>query len=173
MIAIKVFLLITLPVIVLFGGAKLMNEMSGRRTVELQKPLFQRLSYNVAAVQSYWTELKDIDKNALENEKVFLKLDLFFPFFYGGAFSASLLMLWIMLDKPISLIWLLMPVAIAITADWTENIIQLGQIQLFMGDQELQPDQVQIASISTFIKIMSIVASSLLLLGLSVCLIIK
>ena len=170
---ISILLLIALPIAVVLGGGQLMNKISGRFKVACQTPLFLRWKYKESDVKDYWGALKKINTNALENEKRFLKLDLFFPFFYGGAFVISLTALWLMLDKPIALIWLITPAVVAMVADWTENLIQLRQIQLFIDGASLQADRIQISSIATAFKILFIVLSMLLLSGLSFCLLMR
>ncbi len=104
---------------------------------------------------------KALNEDGRKVEQLFLELDLIFPFLYGGALAASLLLVWIMLEKPFSPAWFLVPVAIILIADWTENLIHLGQIGKFInaGTTGLSSFWIGIASFATVLKIWTIIAS--------------
>jgi hypothetical protein len=55
---------------------------------------------------------------------------------------------------------------IEVVADWTENLIQLGQLRLFAAEGTLQPGWIQIASIATIVKVWLFYVSYLLVVGL-------
>ena len=60
------------------------------------------------------------------------------------------------------------PVAVTVVADWTENLIQLGQLQAFFehGVNGLQQTWIQVASTATVIKLAFFYGTGVLLLGL-------
>lgn len=173
-LAVNIITILALPLIVFTSGVWIMSAMSSRQYVkrllqaaapEDRTPLHQRLGYDVQAVDHHWGVLDDTARRA---EKRFLELDLVFPFFYGAALAASLLMTWTMLNKPFSSMWLIIPVAITVLADWTENLVQLGQLQRYAdgGKDALHTGWIQIASIATVLKWLFLLGSSLFLIGL-------
>lgn len=175
-LAIKAIFMIALPTVVFFGGAWIMSEMSDReRVMERlsqaaapadQKPLNQRLCYDVAAVHRHWGALDDTARHA---ERRFLELDLIFPFLYGVALATSLLMAWASLGRPFNPAWVLAPVVITLLADWTENLVQLGQIKRYIitsNETALQAGWIQVASTATMLKLLLFGGVSLLLLWL-------
>jgi hypothetical protein len=138
-----------------------------------RKPLNRRwYGYDVQAVNRYWGAFDD---TAHRSEKCFLKLDLAFPLCYGSAFLTSLLLAWGILGKPFPRAWFIAPVAITVVADWTENLIQLRQLQGFFdhGVNGLQQTWIQVASMATVIKLAFFYGTGLLLLGLIVRVIIQ
>jgi hypothetical protein len=172
----KVLTVLALPLVVFLGGAWLMSEMSNRDYVlELlnksnlpsceKKPLNKRLGYDIDAVTRYWNAF---DATALNAERFILELDLVFPFFYGAAFGISLLLTWAMIGRPFSPLWIIVPVAITILADWTENLIQLHQLKQYRehGAVALQANLIQIASLATCTKLIFFCALVLFLLAL-------
>jgi len=50
------------------------------------------------------------------------------------------------------------PVAVTVLADWTENLLQLGQLRRYTEDGEagLQPGWIRIASAATNLKMLSV-----------------
>jgi hypothetical protein len=174
-LAVNVITILALPLVVFQSGVWIMSEMSGRQYVvqrllqvaalEDRTPLNQRLGYDVKAVDHHWGALDDTARGA---EERFLELDLVFPFLYGAALAASLLMAWTTLSKPFSPVWLITPVAITLLADWTENLVQLGQLRRYAdgGKAALQASWIQIASIATVLKLSFFIGSSLFLIGL-------
>src|SRR3954465_10963180 len=117
---------------------------------EDQKPVQQRLGYDVGAVNRHWGAF---DNTALGLERRFLKLDLVFPFLYGAALSASSLRAWATLGRPFRPWWLMAPVAVTVLADWTENLVQLGQPRHYTegGEAGLQPGWIRIPSPATIL----------------------
>lgn len=173
---VKSIVLLALPFVVFWGGAELMAKLSGKAEVT------QRLSdhaepkdrnglglrlfgYDSDAVSRQWVAL---DTATLKRERRSLELDLVFPFFYGGAVAIALLLAWATLNRPFHPVWLLLPVAITLVADWIENLVLLGQLTLFesSGKDGLRSGWVQIASAATTTKLVFFIGSSLLLIGL-------
>lgn len=172
----KSIVLLALPTAVFICGVYVMSKLSGREQVtqrlrdyakaEDRKPLGLRIGgYNVAAVNRHWGAL---DPHMLKLERRALELDLVFPFFYGGSLAAALLLAWVALDRPFHPVWVILPVAITVAADWIENLVQLGQLRLFDAGVKdgLRSGWIQIASAATTTKLVFYSGSSLLLIGL-------
>ena len=152
---------IGLPLVVLVGGAIIMSILSEHNYVDQQlretadskdrKGLNMRfLGYDTDAVARHWGVLDD---RALKSERRFLELDLIFPTLYGAALSLAL---WKTARTSFSPFWILLPVATIMISDWTENLIHLSQLHLFMerGANGLQPERIQIASVATTVKLL-------------------
>lgn len=175
-IVMKLIIMLALPVAAFLAGSWMMSKMCDRHYViqrisslpdiKDRKPLNQRFAgYDVDAVSRYWAAF---DETAFRSEQCFLKLDLGFPFLYGGALLISLLMAWTMLGKPFHPAWLMAPVVITILADWTENLVQLVQLRAYLesGAAGLHVFWIQIASMATVLKLTFFVGTVLFLLGL-------
>jgi hypothetical protein len=164
-LALKAVVVLALPVIVFVAGALIMQTLSGRKPqADDRKPLNQRFGgYDSAAVSRHWTILRE--DNALDAERSFLKLDLVFPLLYGGALAASLLIAWQALGLPFGRAWLIAPVAVTVLSDWTENLVQLGQLRRFMESKALQASLIQIASAATILKLLFFTVSFLMVVG--------
>ena len=152
---------------VFIGGAQIMSALSGRKSLEGEKPLNRRWGgYRVDDAASFWGEL---DKHGLlRAEQRFLELDLLFPVFYGSALAASLLIASALFGWPVQRLWLVVPVVIGVLADWFENLNQLEQIRNFVdhGKDGLVARCVQIASTATVVKLYVLTVSTVLLYGL-------
>jgi hypothetical protein len=163
---------ITLPIAAFLGGVWVMSQVS-RHDQALQRlratpagdeePLNRRRHYDAAAVRDHWALFDDA---GLASERHFLELDLVFPFLYGGALAASLLLVWAALGRPFSPAWIVVPVAVTVVADWTENLVQLTQLRRFVRHEALQGGWIAIASAATLVKLVFIVASSVSLVVL-------
>ena len=91
------------------------------------------------------------------------------PFLYGGVFAAALLAAWIQLGRPCDPVWVVLPVIVTVVADWTENLVQLGQLGRYQPDAAtLDPGWIQAASIATMLKLVFGAVSGLLLVALVV-----
>src|SRR5688572_20140289 len=149
----QILISIWLPIVVFVIGAGIMTILSGHGYVTQQlreadskdqKELNRRfLGYDTNAVAQHWGAL---DERALHSERRFLQLDLVFPLFYGAALAIALWQAWTAVGKTLSPVWLVVPVAVTMIADWAENLIQLSQLQLYMenGKDALQPGWIQI-----------------------------
>jgi hypothetical protein len=158
-------LLLLFPAGVFVGGAQLMSAVSHRPTIEGLTPLNQRwLGYDTEAVGTYWGELKE--RNACPAEAQFLRLDLGFPIIYGGALTVSLLAVSSLAGVPGG--WVALPVLVTVLADWTETVLQLGQLQDFTasGETVLDSRRIRIASAATVVKLICFVLSFAVLAGL-------
>lgn len=160
------------PVIIFIAFAELMNHLAGRESggrptlcPETQTYLNMRLlGYDKGDVERHWGH-SDID---MASEKKFLKLDLVFPFIYGAVFAVALLMASKMEGQSIKVPWLLIPVVLMLLGDWTENVVQLGQLNRFTADptEALATSWIKVASIGTIVKLWSGLATVALLGGL-------
>ena len=160
--------ILALPMVVFFGGARGMTELSHRKQVP-EKPLNRRFSYNARDVRVYWAEFEDGGRA----EQKFLELDLVFPFLYGAALAISLLMAWAGLGRPFHPVWIITPLAITLLADWTENLVQLGQLKRFLAGTPIQEGWIRIASAATALKLSFFYASWLGLLALVLLLLVR
>jgi hypothetical protein len=156
--------ILALPVVVFWGGAWVMTKLSGRQVDKQVKPLNRRWSgYDADAARSYWDAA---EKRAPGAERRFLEVDLIFPFLYGGALAAALLMGWALLGRPFHPAWLLAPIAITLFADWAENLVQLGQLGRFSTGAVVEEGWIRVASAATVTKMTFLSLSWALLLGL-------
>ena len=170
----RAIFMIALPAAVLLGGVAIMTKVTHHQEVEERassapnprdrKPLDQRFGYDAGAVDRYWGAVD----GALPTEQRFLEVDLVFPFLYGGALAASLLLAWSTLRRPFNPAWVMAPVLITVLADWTENLVQLAQLRRYSADgaHALQPPWIRVASAATSLKLLFLGVSSLLLLTL-------
>ena len=178
-IIISILLAVWLPVVVLFGGARIMTILSGHNYVTKQwreeaapkdrNGLNMRvLGYDIDAVARHWGVL---DERALHSERRFLQVDLVFPLFYGTALALALWRAWTAVGKTFSPVWLIVLVAVTVIADWTENLIQLSQLRLYMenGKDGLQLGWIQIASAATTVKLLFFIGALVLILILALC----
>ena len=173
--------ILAMPIIIFRGGAWVMSKMTNRQYVTSvlcrkaapadRRPLNRRLGYDLSAVNRHWGALDD---TAINIEQRFLQLDLVFPVLYGTAFAASLLMAWAMLGRPFHLAWIIVPVAVIVLSDWTENLVQLGQLRRFLDGDEtaLQASWIHIASAATTLKLLFFVGSSVFLVGLVIAVVV-
>jgi len=165
---VKAGLTLLLPVLVFLAGSWAVVTISGRpaMTATSVKPLGMRFGYDTRAVDAYWKSLNIEGRGA---ERRFLELDLVFPFLYGGVFAAALLAAWIQLGRPCDPVWVVLPVIVTVVADWTENLVQLGQLGRYQPDAAtLDPGWIQAASIATMLKLVFGAVSGLLLVALVV-----
>jgi hypothetical protein len=129
-------------------------------------PLNTRLHYNADDAAKFWGSLADPGPSA---EQTYLKLDLLFPFLYGGALMISLL--WLLSASGVG--WprssVVLPVIIAMLGDWTENLIQLEQLPRFVtsGRSGLDDGAILFSSVATDIKLGGIIVASGLALWLA------
>jgi hypothetical protein len=172
----RALFLVVLPAAVIVGGDRIMAAIVGHGRVTQQlraasalgnhTPLNARFrGYTPADVHALWGAL---DPPARTIEQHFLELDLLFPFLYGGALATALLLAWVTLGRPVAPAWILLPVAITVLADWTENLVQLSQLHRYMvsGEMRLQSGWIHVSSAATIVKLICFTASALLVLVL-------
>ena len=180
----KLLRILALPVVVFALGGLLLFLPAHRdqvaKRLEAQAapadrpPLNQRQCYDRAAVARHWGAL---DETTRADERLFLQLDLAFPFLYAGAIAASLFLAWALAGKPVPVAWVLVPPVLMALADWTENLVQLAQLARFgdgsRGESALQAGWIEVASWATLVKLEAIFGSLLLLLGLAVATVVR
>ncbi|HEX9939130.1 MAG TPA: hypothetical protein VGB15_18450, partial [Longimicrobium sp.] len=154
----RVVLLIALPAVAFVAGGAVMQKQTGRHHVrelldrnppmgpdgKVKKVRYLNMrweGYTAKGFRAYWDAL---DRDARRIEEQFLEWDLVFPFLYGGALAASMLMAWAALGRPVHPAWVVLPVLILVMADWTENLVQLGQIRRLNAEAGLQPGWVAV-----------------------------
>ena len=92
----------------------------------LLKPLHARwLGSGLDAAKRSWSWLTGAAQQA---GKTLPALDLLFPFVYGGALAVNLWWVWETLGRPFHPAWIVAPLAMILTADWAENLLQLAQL---------------------------------------------
>ncbi|MBI2425192.1 MAG: hypothetical protein HYV27_20365 [Candidatus Hydrogenedentes bacterium] len=153
---VRVFVLAVLPVVTLLAGGMVMDRWSGRvnlGTTGDARPLYLRWQgYDADAVKAHWEAIGA--EAGLGAERSFLKIDLFFPFLYGGVLAACIGVAWHLLGRAAPLPWLLLPVLLGCIADWVENSVQLGQLGHFLADPEtVNASWVRVASVATQCKL--------------------
>ena len=166
------------PLFLSYAGGKLMAWISGRPKVDslhiannAGTPLNLRLyGYDVHDVAAHWAPFSPV---RLQQERCFLELDLVYPFLYGGAFLAALLLARAWLERPLAAHWLVFPVVLAVLADWVENLVQLHQLRRWTSAAEpavtdLNATLIQLASAATSAKIWLLLGILLLLAVLAV-----
>jgi hypothetical protein len=155
---------LVIPALLFFGGVAGMAAASDQEHVKRRladaappvdrKPLNMRVTgYDAAAVRRHWGAL---DPRALAAVRGLLKLDLIFPLVYGAGLAVGLLLAWSSLERPFSRAWLVLPVAITMVADWTENVVQLHQLARFQASaaHPLHAGMIRIASVATVVKLL-------------------
>ncbi|MBA2487120.1 MAG: hypothetical protein H0V35_13710 [Nitrospira sp.] len=135
-------LAIGFPAAVLLGGSRILSQASGRAAVNQLTPGEQKaprplnlrwFGYGTETAKGYWSWLKCAGRQA---EKRFLLLDLVFPLFHGGALATSLWWVWATFGRPFHPAWIVAPLAMILTADWTENLIHLAQLRHYVSSNE-------------------------------------
>jgi hypothetical protein len=153
----KLLLIVALPVVLFIAGGYPMMQMTGRdqfparRAAPESVPLnFRIKGYDAAAAGAYWQWLGAEGRLA---ERRFLEADLVFPFLYGGALLASLLLAWAWLGRPFAPLWLAAPVAVTVIADWIENLVHWRELARVLRGEAVAPGWVQLASGATSAKL--------------------
>ena len=170
MLAIKLLVIVTVPVAVFFSGSYLMMYMTGkvkfpRNSYPASVPLNLRFrGYDKTSAIDHWKWLGPDGRLA---ERRFLECDLVFPVVYGGAMLASLLLAWAAIGRPLNPTWFVAPVAITVLLDWTENLTQWHQLNRFLQGDVPQTSLMQVASLATSLKFACSLLTVLIIVGLS------
>jgi hypothetical protein len=177
MTGIGLIVAIAIPVVVFFGGARIMKLVSGNKYCsqlrgilppEDRVPLNRRYrGYDLAAVHRHWEPVA-CDEHATMCEDRLLRMDLLFPFFYCGAFGVSFLILASMVDRSVSLIlgFAFVVMAATLLSDLTENLVQLAQFRGYIetGEPSLNEKWIWVASTATKMKLVFFAVTLLLVL---------
>lgn len=158
----------------LAGGAALTLLAGPRDPGAAGKPLMQRWTgYKADDAKDYWQKVGGSNGTGLAVERRFLELDLVYPFVYGGALLCGLLVLWSHVGRPFPVAILVGLVALAVLADWTENLVQLHELARFAAAETkgaVEPGWIMLASIATMTKLAALVASACTAVVLAVAL---
>jgi hypothetical protein len=158
----KSFLAFGFSIAVPFDGEQMLPHTCGRAAAidpltageqGLLAPLHLRwLGNGMDAAKRLWSCLKGASRRAGEN---CCTLDVMFSFVYGGALAASLWWVWMTLGRPFHPIWIVAPLAMILTADWTEHLIQLAQLRHYVSSNEsrIQDLWIEIYGCATIIKL--------------------
>lgn len=170
-------LIVGVPVAVSLGVGKAMQVYSGRERLSASgaaKPLYQRWGYTPAEVVAYWKEVsRQASGRGLAVERRFQELDLLYPFVYGGLLAAALLLAWVRLGRGFSPAWVLLPVALLMLCDWTENVVQLAQLTRYEHGKPLASHWIQVASIATMLKLALLGLVGMELIGLAGAIVVR
>jgi hypothetical protein len=150
-------LLVAGPLALFMAGGIFMMRATGRarfrqrRNVAASVPLnFRFGGYDAAEASAYWQWLGPEGRAA---EVRFLKADMVFPLWYGGSMLGSTWAGWLMLERPLSLLALALPLLVAIVADWIENAVHLRQLAAFDAGRAPDRRSLRIASRATTTKL--------------------
>lgn len=177
MTGIGLMVAIAIPVVAFFGGARILNMVSGNKycsqlrdslPAEDRVPLNRRYrGYDLAAVHRHWEPVAR-DEHAIMCESRLLRMDLLFPFFYCGAFGVSFLILASMIDRSVLLVlgFAFVVMAVTLLSDLTENQVQLAQFREYVetGEPSLNATWIWVASTATKMKLVCFAVALLLVL---------
>ncbi len=96
-------------------------------------PLLGWFDYGTQATTKCWTWLAGARGRA---EHTFLTPELLFPLIYGAALAANLSWVWIALGRPFHPAWIVAPLVMFLTADWTEQLFHLAQFRHYLSSDE-------------------------------------
>lgn len=135
LITFKVHVAFGFPLDVQLGGEQLLPHASGHaavinplsaKTQALLKALNPRwLGSGLDAAKRCWPWLNEATRQATEK---FPARSVLFPVVYGGALAVNLWWVWETLGHPFYPAWIVAPLAMILTADWTEHLLQLAQL---------------------------------------------
>jgi hypothetical protein len=172
--AMTIAVAVVVPIATLLAGGLVMSWLSGRREHPGgEKPLMRRWGYSEFEAERYWRDLAS--RQELNAERWFLRIDLGFPLVYGAALLLGLHLVWEAAGRPFPWALLVAPCAVAMLADWTENVVQLRLLSSFppAGGESLPAGAVKVASLATQVKLSAVLLSFGVIAVLSVCLAIR
>ena len=111
-----------------------------------------RLGSGMEAAKKFWSWLNGAGRQAGGK---FLTMDLLFSFVYGGALAGSLWWVWVKVGHPFHPAWIVAPLAMIVTADWTEHLIHLAQLRHYVPSNQGRTHTfwIQMSSCATMIKL--------------------
>lgn len=158
--------LLLVPVCVITSSAALMKSCSDYAEVERQlaasgdsphaRALYARVGgYSTDEVAAHWGLL---DRAGRAIERRFERADLVYPLCYGGMLAVAILAGWRRAGLTVTPLVAVAPVVTAVLADWTENLVQLRQLDVFehAGAVALDPGWISLASAATSLKWVSL-----------------
>lgn len=160
------------PITMPSGGGQMLPHASGPAvamnplTAGELTPLHLRWFVNgMDAAKRSWSRLIGAGRQAGET---FLTKDLLFSFIYGGVLATTLWWVWVTLGRPFHPVWIVAPLAMILTADWTESLIQLVQHRHSVSSDEgrIQYLWIKASYVATIIKLWLTLGLYLSLVGL-------
>ena len=160
--ALDTFLPLGFPVEVLLDGnhipphpsavASAMTQPLPGEQKEAELLNLHRLGSGMEAAKRFWSWLNDAGRQAGGK---FLTMDLLFSFVYGGALAGSLWWVWVKVGHPFHPAWIVAPLAMILTAEWTEHLIQLAQLRHYVSSNQGHTHTfwIQISGCATTIKL--------------------
>ena len=132
--------------------AAALNPLNAEEHVLLKPRHLRWFGHGLEAAARYWSWLIGVGQQAGET---FQFIDVLFPFVYGGALASSLWWVWTTSGHPFHPAWIAAPLAMILTADWTEHLIQLVQLRHYLPSTEgrIQSLWVRISNCATIIKL--------------------
>jgi hypothetical protein len=172
----KAILIFIVPLAVLLAGFAYFGSRAEFKAIKdrLGGPSFQVGFYDAETMAKRWGTLKGKpgEKDLIPSERIMLVIDLVFPFVFGAALAAGLSIAWWMLGRPFSPAVLLGLVFIGVAADWTENLVQLAQLESPLAVKQtdkfdLSEGWIRLAGLATALKLASLSAAYVLLAWLA------
>lgn len=162
----RVVLPVVVPLIALFGGLALMRLLDGG-TIHVESPVYTRFfGYDGMELERQWQALD----NEIAFEELRLKVDLAFPFIYGSALIFGLGRLWQRRVPRLSVLVPVLMVILVVIADLMENLLLLGQMQVFRDEEirNVTALDVTFASRCTMAKLWLLCVCMVLLIALGI-----
>ena len=138
-----------------------------RKQSEPESLKLHRFGPGAEAAKIIWSSLNSAARQAKEK---LLTMGLLFSFVYGGAIAGSLWWIWVKVGHPFHPAWIVAPLAMIITADWTEHLIQLAQFRHYVPSHEgrMHNFWIQMSGCATMIKLWLTLGFYVSLVGLVV-----
>lgn len=181
-IVLNTFIPLRSPIGAALDGDRTLSDPSGRAAAMTQLPPGEQrvpeplnlywFGSERKAAKKYWSWLNALGRQAGEKCPA---LDLLFSLVYGGALAANLWWVWATVGHPFHPAWIVAPLAMILTADWTENLIQLAQLRPYVPSNEgrIQNLWIQMSSCATMIKLWLTLGLYVSLVGLVIKLIVS
>ena len=138
-----------------------------RKQSEAESLKLHRFGPGAEAAKRIWSSLNSAARQAKEK---LLTMGLLFSFVYGRAIAGSLWWIWVKVGHPFHPAWIVAPLAMIITADWTEHLIQLAQFRHYVPSHEgrMHNFWIQMSGCATMIKLWLTLGFYVSLVGLVV-----
>ena len=137
------------------------------KTSEGELIKFHRFGSGVEAAKRFRSWLNSAEGQAGDK---FLTMGLLFSFVHGGAIAGSLWWVWVKVGYPFHPAWIVAPLAMIVTADWTEHLIHLAQLRHYIPSHggRMHNFWIQLGGCATMIKLWLTLGFYVSLLGLVV-----
>ena len=174
-IVLNTFMVLGHPIEVLLGGDPNMSDPSGLAAAMTQRPPGDQrrleplnpgwFGYRLEGAKKCWPWRKGAGCRAGEK---FFTLGLLLSLIYGGLLAVSLGWVWLEVGRPFHPAWIGAPLAIILTADWTEQLIQVAQLRHYLSSDEvrIQNFWIEVFSCATMIRVWVTLGLYVSLIGL-------